>query len=279
MAAQLAFLLQDALDPAITDESLTAQLLADWPDLDPSRLTTGDPRERAETAEDGPVIVHYDGTMIALMSVPAPVGDDLAEIAQHSRLWPKDAPVPVDYGAHTVVSAFTADAAGHEALVAQAALLSKAVSSLIALSESIRAVYWGAAAHVILPALFRDLALSTLPAPLLPAWVALNVGARPDGVLTGHSLGLDQLGVKDIEIPQSPEDAASVLDRLAGIAEYQLQHGPVIGDGDTIGSVSDAEVVARHQPSAIGDERIVLSLSFIGTEPAPVKKKGFFRRR
>ncbi|WP_154795304.1 DUF4261 domain-containing protein [Occultella kanbiaonis] len=278
MAAQLAFLIQDAPDDSITEAALSRQLLADWPDLNPTLLSTdhsGTPT--APTAGSAPIVLHYDTTMIAVMSVPAPIGDDLTEIAQHSRLWPNSAPVPVDYTGHSIVSVFDAGATGHRAATEQAVLLSKVIASLIALSDGIQAVYWGSAEHVILPALFRDLALNTLPTPLLLAWVAMNVGTRPDGVLTGHTLGLEQLGVMDIEIPKSPEDASGVLDRLVGIADYQLQNGPVIGDADTIGSVAAAQIIARHTPSAIGDERTVLSLSFVSNEP-PARKRGLFRR-
>ncbi|MBZ2196562.1 DUF4261 domain-containing protein [Occultella gossypii] len=279
MAAQLAFLMQDAPDDSITEESLSRQLLTDWPDLDPALLSTDDSASRtAHAGEPAPILLHYGGTMIAVMSVRSPIGDDLADIAQHSRLWPNDAPVPVDYTAHSIVSVFAAEATGHRAATDQAVLLSKVIASLIGLSGGIRAVYWGSAEHVILPVLFRDLALNTLPTPLLLAWVAMNVGTRPDGVLTGHTLGLDQLGVMDIEIPNSPEDASGLLDRLVGIADYQLQNGPVIGNADTIGSVAEAQIIAHHAPSAIGDERTVLSLSFVSNQ-SPARKKGLFRRR
>lgn len=273
MAAQLAFLLQSKIDESVDQESLRAALLADHADLDPAKLT----HQPSDGAEDEALVLDYDGTMIALMSVPEAIGDDLAEIAAHSRLWPRDQPVPTDYGAHTITSVFRADADGHEASIEQAVLLSRVVATLVGLSDTVRAVFWGAANHAIFPPVFRDLALSALPNPLLPAWVAINVGSRPDGAMTGHTLGLDGLGVMDIEIPETTESADTVFERLSSIADYQLESGPVIGDGHTIGETADAQIVARHTPSALGDDRTVLTLEFMST--APPKKRGWFGRR
>ncbi len=267
----LAMLFQDRLDAEITAEALAAQLKRDWPDADFSGLSVGD-----DESGDGPVRLDLGDSMIALLTVPARVGDDVADIAQHSRLWPKDVPAPVDYAAHTIVTVFRTGG-GHEDAIADAVLLSRVIASIVELSDTVRAVYFGSADHVILPALFRDLMKETLPEPPLLAWVAINIGERPDGVMTGHTRGLDMLGLPDIEIPETPESAADTFERLTGIASYLVGQGPVIGDGDTIGSTEAAEIVVDHAPSAFDPERTVLRLTFdIGQSK---RKRGWFRRR
>lgn len=265
--ASLGFLFLDDDGAALTQAALADALRADWPDL----TVTLEEQEEA----DGPVVLDVDGSMVALMTAPGQVGDDLAAIAQHSRLWPAAQEVPVDYSHHVIVTVFTPGEDGHARAVADAVMLSQVIASAVAVAGGIRAVYLGSANHVIVPELFRELAQSMLPEPLLPVWVALNVGPRPDGVMTGHTRGLDMLGLMDVEIPETPEDDASTLDRLAGISDYLLRQGPVIGDGDTIGATAQAEIVVRHAPSAFDPEATVLRLTF---GSAPVAKKGLFSK-
>lgn len=278
-------LFQSRIDPSITGDRLREQMLTDFPDLTPASLTV----DTAEDADaDQPLSLTYDGTMIALMSIPAPVGDDLREIAQYSRLWPDTTPAPASYDAHTIVSVLRPGetSTSHQAAIDDAVLLSKVIASAIALSDSIVAVYFGSANHVIVPELFRDLAIETLPDPILPAWVALNVAPRTDGVMTGHTRGLDMLGLMDIEIVESPESAEETFARLANVSIYQLQSGPVVGDGHSLGTTEDAELFALHAPSALDPDKTVLQLTFADGDEKPVaatepvrKKKGWFRRK
>lgn len=283
----LAMLFQSRLDPDLTGERLRQQMLADFPDLKPDSLSVDAPES---VDEDRPLTLSYDDALIAVMSVPAPVGDDLHEIAQYSRLWPDSTAVPTSYDAHTIISVIRqgGDAASHLTAISDAALLSKAIASAIAVSDSIVAVYFGSANHVIVPETFRDLTLETLPDPILPAWVALNVAPRSaDGVMTGHTRGLDMLGLMDIEIVESPESAEETFARLANIAIYQLQSGPVIGDGDSLGTTDDAELFALRAPSALNPEKTVLQLTFATADEEPVaatavepqRKRGWFRRK
>ena len=279
-------LFQSRLDPDLTGEALRQQMLADFPDLNPDSLSV-DARENVD--EDRPLTLSYGDATIAIMGVPAPVGDDLREIAQYSRLWPDSTAVPATYDAHTIMSVIRAGGTtdSHVAAIADAALLSQAIASAIAVSDSIVAVYFGSANHVIVPELFRELTMETLPDPILPAWVALNVAPRTDGVMTGHTRGMDMLALMDIEIVESRETAEETFGRLANISIYQLQNGPVIGDGDSLGTTDDAELFALHAPSALNPDKTVLQLTFATGDERPVaattvdppRKRGWFRRK
>ncbi|MGX9718758.1 DUF4261 domain-containing protein [Stenotrophomonas acidaminiphila] len=267
MSASLAMLLQSQLDPTLTADALLAQMRSDWPDLDPSLLRLGempadDGPDKAAGDDASPVqCLEYGDSLIALMPIPARIGDDIAPICAHSRLWPNATPAPVDYAAHTLVTVmeFGQDGQGTN-LLAQAALLSRVLASAIALSGSIQAVYFGSANHVVLPGLFRDLAQATLPAPMPLAWVAINVGERPDGVMTGHTRGMDMLGLMDIEIPETRDSAEEVFGRLTGIVDYLVENGMVIGDGDTLGASAEERIRVVYGPSALDPERQVMRL-------------------
>jgi len=245
-------------------DALVAQLKADWPD-------TAQPLELEDDPE-GPVSFSCGDDFVALMSVAAKIGDDLPQIVGPSRLWPDARPAP-DYQAHTIVTVMSPDGSDQ---VANVALLTKVMASAIAVSSTVVAVYWGEANHVILPELFVELAQRILPDPILMAWVAFNCGINPSsGLASGFTQGMQMLGLMDVEIPDTPEGGEWVYERLQSICCYQLENGPVIGDGDTISATAaGARIVAVHAPSALGDGRTVLRLQ----TDAPAPKKRWFGR-
>lgn len=278
MSASLAMLLQSQLDPTLTADALLAQMRSDWPDLDPSLLRLGempaeDGQGKAADGDESPMqCLEYGDALIALMPIPVQIGDDIDQICAHSRLWPDATPAPVDYAAHTIVTVMAFGQDGQDTnLVAQAALLSRVLASAIALSDSIQAVYFGSANHVVLPGLFRELTQATLPAPMPIAWVAINVGARPDGVMTGHTRGMDMLGLMDIEIPETQDSAEEVFGRLTGIVDYLVENGMVISDGDTLGASAEERIRVVYGPSALDPERQVMRLQ---SEEVPQAKPG-----
>ena len=267
MSASLAMLLQSQLDPQLTAEALLAQMRSDWPDLDQSLLRVGEvpsDGDGEKEAEDGDLpmqCLEYADYLIALMPIPVQIGDDIDQICTHSRLWPDATPAPVGYAAHTIVTVMRFSDDGQEAnLVAQAGLLSRVLASAVAVSDSIQAVYFGSANHVVLPGLFRELTQATLPEPLPIAWVAINVGQRPDGVMTGHTRGMDMLGLMDIEIPETEDTAEGVFTRLTGIVDYLIENGMVISDGDTLGATDEERIRVVYGPSALDPEREVMRL-------------------
>lgn len=267
MTASLAMLLQSQLDPKLTAEALLAQMRSDWPELDQSLLRLGEvPSEGDGTedagADDSPMqCLEYGDHLIALMPIPVQIGDDIAQICAHSRLWPDATPAPVDYAAHTIVTVMRFSDDGQEPnLVAQAALLSQVVASAIAVSDSNVAVYFGSANHVVLPGLFRELTQASLPEPMPIAWVAINVGQNPQGVMTGHTRGMDMLGLMDIEIPATADTAEGVFSRLTGIVDYLIENGMVISDGDTLGATDEERIRVVYGPSALDPERQVMRL-------------------
>lgn len=254
MSVSLAMLLQTTPDPSLTAQRLVDQVRTDWPDLDADRFEPGEPQE----AEDDPFTMKYGNTLIMFVPVATPIPYDVAELAEYSRLWPDAQPAPVDYGAHTVVSVVTPEEDRDQ--IANAVLLSQLIASAVTLGPTVRAVYWGAANHLILPDIFVRLAQATLPDPMILAWVAINVGARPDGVMTGHTRGMDMLGLRDIEIPETADSPQDVFGRLAGISEYLVENGMVIGDGDTIGTTAEEKITVTYTESEFGDGREVLRL-------------------
>ena len=94
----LAMLCQNQVDDAITAETLREQLLKDWKELEPDLLTVS-----ADNGDDV-VALDYGEAYIAVMNIPAPIGDDTVELVGPSRLWPETEAFNSDYQAHAVVT-------------------------------------------------------------------------------------------------------------------------------------------------------------------------------
>lgn len=271
-ATLVALLLQDppsAGRPATySATSLAMRLGTDWRGQAPTGIEIGTP------TTDGTESFSSAGRDVLWTAIDAPVPDDMDQMARHSRLWPTDAPGPTQHTRHTIVVARSDDPDSTD-LRGLATLLTQVVTSLVALDGSVVAVLWTPAEHLVLPAAFREVAQAMLPAPVLHAWVAFNVGNHPDGHLTGHTRGLRALGLMDIEVPSTRDSPEAVLERLRGLAQYLLDNGMTINDGDTVGSSDRERIVARHLPSAIDPSITVLTLA---ADADGAKKRGLFRR-
>ena len=268
----LAMLCQNQVDDAITAETLREQLLKDWKELEPDLLTVS-----ADNGDDV-VALDYGEAYIAEMNIPAPIGDDTVELVGPSRLWPETEAFNSDYQAHAVVTVtgFGEDLTGLD----DTFLLSKVVASLVAISPETFAVYWGSANHLIYPPLFREITMEALPNPLLLLWVAINVGERPDGVMTGHTVGLDAVGLMDIEIPQTPKTAEETVAFLVDVADYLLTNGLVIKDGDAVKETDEETIRAVYAVSLLDPEKTVIQLQsdMPYSEVIEPPKRGFLAR-
>ncbi|WP_026917797.1 DUF4261 domain-containing protein [Gordonia shandongensis] len=287
--SSIAVLIHDHPDPQLTADGLVRRLSADFPDSPAPPAATSDP------APGEALILRRDESTVAVLTVPSGLDTDLAEIAARSRLWPADRPVPTGAGGHTIVSATrpgtgdaddsaadeptAADPTADDRItdVADTAFVSEVSAAAVAALESVRAVYIVDADHLIAPDVFRDLALATLPDPILPAWVAFDVAPRPDGVMTAHTRGMAAFGLMDIEIPASGHDAQQTFERLVSTAVHLLENGPTIADGQPVG---DDGVIARHAPSAAVEDKTVLRLDYPGmaAEPDEPRRRWFSRR-
>ena len=213
------------------------------------------------------------------MNIPAPIGDDTVELVGPSRLWPETEAFNSDYQAHAVVTV-TGFGGGISRGLSDTFFAVQGGASLVAISPETFAVYWGSANHLIYPPLFREITMEALPNPLLLLWVAINVGERPDGVMTGHTVGLDAVGLMDIEIPQTPKTAEETVAFLVDVADYLLTNGLVIKDGDAVKETDEETIRAVYAVSLLDPEKTVIQLQsdMPYSEVIEPPKRGFLAR-
>jgi hypothetical protein len=191
---------------------------------------------------------------ISLMPVPIPAGDIRAACAA-SLAWPESESTLQKHTAHLICVV-----KGPVEPKTAAFQLTKLVAAVCQTSPAL-GVYWGSATMVHAPEVFvgqaREMTEDILP---LYLWIQFAASAR-DGKVTLWTHGMWSLGFMELEVVESARQAEDVARFTFNIAHYLLDHGPVLGDGHTIGLSAQEQVLVRHCASTVEPERMVYRLS------------------
>lgn len=248
----MAMLLQHQSDPEVTEEALRTQLMEDWRDFDSASLT------RSE-ADEGVLSFTYGNYVITLAQIQQPMLEltHINELCAASRLWPDEVAFDTDYQAHTIVSVA---GLGPNDEMEVSALLTQVIASLIAISSQGFAVFWEGAQHLAYPGFVRELALKELPQPLPAIWVSYNIGPGPTGKLAALTVGLDRLGLMDVEIPDAQKPGRETLEILMRTAAYQMENRIPIDNGIVITGSENTKINVVYGPSMIPQDKTVIQL-------------------
>ncbi|KJR08945.1 MULTISPECIES: DUF4261 domain-containing protein [Gordonia] len=269
-------LCQTRIDPGLTAARLLEQIRADWGELLDSEFdSVVVETQRGEGPESAPVfVISFDEVRVLVAGVDAPHGLDVADAAQSSPLWSAEAELPDPDGPSLVVAASSEavlagpvfdDAVLGDAvlgddrdLIEEATLISRVVTSLLACTDSVRAVYMHTSEQIAEPSAYRRAALEVSPDLPLMLWVDFMV-ADEAGLVSAETIGMSELGLLDIEVTDSTLPAEQVVKVVVDTAVLMYDDGPVIGDGDVLGTDS-GDFTARIAPSKYDADHIVLHL-------------------
>lgn len=245
----------------ISIPTLKEDLQTTWPSLPPVSDPQVQDTNLSMTIGDADVI-------IAHMPVPIP-WSDLEGACQLSWLW-KDAEATMrGHTTHAIVTVLS-DASPVE----RAKLLTQVTAALLRASVDPVGVYWGTAALVIAPSMFRKMAVEVLPTDNpLPIWINFAVGPNDDGTFSGFTKGLAAFDLMEFETGNAAESPGELRERLMNLSEYIMENGPVIKDGDTVGTSEAEKITVVYGPSAFGNSGRVMRLNFEAAKPA---KKSMF---
>lgn len=192
--------------------------------------------------------------------MPAPIPwSDLEGPCQSSWLWPDAASEMQAHEKHMIVTV-SADGDAIERLK----VLTQATSALAASCDASVGIYWCDSQVVMSPEMFRDFAVTLLPDELpLYIWVDFRVGKK-EGRTAGFTTGLSALGHMEIETRSSEEPPGELRERMFGLANYLIESGPVIQDGDTIGEDADERIKVVYSDSSFGQSGRVMRLVYGG---------------
>lgn len=227
-SSSLAFVLLES--PVTPDMSALAKALRSrHPEL-PVEMVSDD-GSTAQGSADSPLIL-CGGELVAVMSMPAPLPQDPALWSRASATWPEGKTVAARHRGHLIVSVL-----GKSGLPLPAARLSTAViGALIAVIPECCGVVWSD--KVARPAkLWLDMSRTAFaPFPDYPFTLWLDILPFRSGAKIGAvTMGLLAFAGREIEFEAATVPLPVMMDKVAGLAVYLVEHGNVLKDGDTFG--------------------------------------------
>lgn len=221
------------------------------------------PGYSAEVGEEDIVAVTCgEDTIGFLAHVPAPIPDGEAEAnADGNFLWPNGKVEAGKHRSHVIVTTV----GGGKQSPAQAAI---AVAQLALVALDLfdgLGVYWGNAcvsnSREIFEGFCDDISEEHLPVPVLLRFQVIRASDDEIGLYT---LGMSQFGLMDLEVDRCQMDLDELFEFVSNIANYLIDNGPVIADGNTVGGSEEERIVVRHRPSMIDKNRKVYKILFDG---------------
>jgi hypothetical protein len=199
-------------------------------------------------------------SLVAIAIIRAPISLEALEgPCQTSILWP-DAKKEIEKHKFHLIATVSSDELSEIEL---STLLTKVTAALMAVTPGAIGVYWGNSTMVIPKNLFIDFAIEVLPeGPPIHIWVDFRVGKGEKNNSSGFTTGLASLGLMEIEAVNSPETVPELRDRLTGIADYLIENGLVIKDGDTVGEDDNDKIKVMYEESYFGIEGKVMALIY-----------------
>jgi hypothetical protein len=73
---------------------------------------------------------------------------------------------------------------------------------------------------------------------------------------------MNQFGLMEIESDRTKMQPMELVQFVSNIANYLIQSGPVIADGNTVGGSEEQRILVRHRPSMIDESHRVYKIVF-----------------
>jgi hypothetical protein len=245
MGHQIAFVLID--QPAIVEMQVLAQAVhARYPGLPVEAVAAS--AKHGQGAAQSPLIGCGD-EFVAVMNIPVPLPRDMGEEvwARAATTWPEALAVRMGHRAHIVVGTL----GKVQSPLPEARVVTAVVGGLLDTIPGCLAVMW--AERVVRPAaLWKDQSRRAYAAyPDYPILLWLDIAPiRTASGIEAVTIGLSSFVDREIEFEVGRLQPADVLNKVAGLAVYLIEHGQALKDGDTFGGSERERIKVRHANSA-----------------------------
>jgi len=239
----LALVLLD--DPVTPDMSAVAKVLrVRHPEL-AAKLTEN---EEVQQAQANSPLIRCGNEFVAVMSMPAPIPQDRGLWSRAARTWPESKTVAARHRGHLIVSMLGQN---QRPLIA-ARITTAVIGALIATMPECCGVVW--AGQVARPTK-RWLEMSSqsfAPFPDYPFTLWVDILPFQSGTKIGAiTMGLSAFVGREIEFVTGKLTLPALIDKVAGLSVYLMEHGNVVKDGDTIGADEDERFTVRYEDSDV----------------------------
>jgi hypothetical protein len=196
-----------------------------------------------ETDDKKVILLRLRGgtVMVGLLEARLPAGtiDDLCKGAWY---WRAACDSTSGHKAHAYVSTLDTDLDQLDAALLQ----TDVVASLM--DQNALASYWGASLQSR-DAFLKQSARASRDNPPVWLWVNFRLSNDVDKGWSLSTQGMDSFSLNEIETKDAKRDGRDVFTLLMGTAQYLVQKGPVIKDGETIGDSPSQNIRVRKAPS------------------------------
>ena len=215
----------------------------------------------AEASDKSIVMISHDDSTIGFLAhMPMPVpGGEAEDNVDGNFLWPDGKAEVALHRSHVIV---TQVGAGQEDPIAAAIALAKLTLVALKLFDGM-GVYWGNANVCNNRETFENFCdgMSEDHIPL-PVMLRFQFFGTDDNQIGMYTLGMKQFGLMELEVESCRMQPADLFEYIGNVAHYLVRSGPVIKDGNTIGTDAEERIVVRHRPSMLGDNRLVYKILF-----------------
>jgi hypothetical protein len=219
------------------------------------------PAYSADTSDANIVSINKGKDTIGFLAkMPAPIPNEEAENnADDNFLWPNGREEVARHNCHIIVTiAGTGEFTPVEAVIGIARLALVALELYDGLG-----VYWGNGNVCNNRETFEnfceDISEEHVPLPVIMRFQFVSTDNNEIGLYT---LGMNQFGLMEIEVDHTSMELSDLFEYVSNVAHYLVMSGPVISDGNTIGSDENEKITVRHQPSMIDKSRKVYKILF-----------------
>ncbi|MGX1165490.1 hypothetical protein AB7M16_001756 [Bradyrhizobium sp. USDA 372] len=248
----ISFVLLDR--PVTPDMSLVAKILrARHPDL---MTEPNDPGERQVKASSP--LLRCGNQLVAVMPMPTPIPDDAGLWARAATIWPEGKAVAARHRGHLVVSAL----AKNEKPLVAARITTAVVGALIAAMPECCGVVWDGRVARPSGLWLEESSRSFAPFPSYPftLWVDI-LPFQSDRKIGAITVGLSTFAGREIEFETAKLTLSELIDKVAGLSVYLIEHGNVVKDGDTIGASTTERIAVQYRNSQVFSRVPVFSCS------------------
>lgn len=194
----------------------------------------------------GASVIRCGDQLITVMSMPTPIPQDPGLWSRAITAWPEAKAVAARHRGHLIVSVL----GRNQQLLPTARLMTATIGALIATMPQCCAVVWDA--KVARPAdLWLHLSKQSyaqFPDYPFPLWVDV-LPFRSKWGIGAVTMGLSAFVEREIEFETSKLTLAALIEKVAGLAVYLIEHGHVIKDGDTFGGDARERIKVRYKNS------------------------------
>ncbi|MBR0856770.1 DUF4261 domain-containing protein [Bradyrhizobium liaoningense] len=238
----LALVLLDS--PATPDMSAVARILRSrHPEL-ATDITKGE----LQQAQANSPLIRCGNELVAVMSMPAPIPEDDGLWSRAATTWPESKAVAARHRGHLIVSML----GKNERPLVAARITTAVIGALIAAMPECCGVVW--AGRVARPSdLWLDMSSRSFsPYPDYPftLWVDI-LPFKSDGKIGAVTVGLSTFVGREIEFSTGKLALPALIDKVAGLSVYLIEHGNVVKDGDTIGASATERIAVRYRNSEV----------------------------